>query len=430
MGIGPKIISLFQRVSKAEIVKVFSFTAMSTVVKMLTGLISVKVVAVIIGPVGIALLGQLNNFLTIATSVACGGINSGITKYVSEHKEDESQIKRLLSTALRITVLCSVTCGLGMVLLCRYLSEWIMLDVQYWYVFVILGLTIIFQSLNAMLLSIINGFKEYKKFVRINIIGSIVGLIFSLTLVLTWGLQGALIGAVTFSSIMLVNTTITAKQLHWFNLSYFREKFDTGIAKKYFRYTLMTLTTALTVPVSQMLLRGYVISEISAVEAGWWEAMNRISAMYLMIITTSFSVYYLPRLSEITEKAELRAEIIKSYKLIIPALLVSLTVIYFTRFIIIKILFTDDFLPMADLFIWQLLGDFFKISSWLLAFLMVAKSMTKAYISTEIIFSTLFVGLGFLLIHFNGVIGLTQAYFANYVLYMLCMIMVTRSTLK
>lgn len=71
-------------------------------------------------------------------------------------------------------------------------------------------------------------------------------------------------------------------------------------------YTLMALTTAATVPVSQMLLRGYVISEISPVEAGWWEGMNRISHMYLMVITSSFSVYYLPRLSELKDSVEIK----------------------------------------------------------------------------------------------------------------------------
>ena len=47
-----RLLSLCKRFTSADIVKVFSFTAMSTLVKMLTGLISVKVVASIIGPAG------------------------------------------------------------------------------------------------------------------------------------------------------------------------------------------------------------------------------------------------------------------------------------------------------------------------------------------------------------------------------------------
>lgn len=80
--------SLCQHVAKTDIVRVFSFTAISTLVKMLTGLIGVKVVASVIGPAGVALVGQLNNFASIAMAVSSGGINSGIIKYVAEYKEN------------------------------------------------------------------------------------------------------------------------------------------------------------------------------------------------------------------------------------------------------------------------------------------------------------------------------------------------------
>ena len=170
-------------------------------------------------------------------------------------------------------------------------------------------------------------------------------------------------------------------------------------------------------PMSQMLLRGYVISEISATEAGWWEAMNRISNMYLNVITTAFSVYYLPRLSEITDRIELHNEIMRCYKVIIPMLLGITMSIYLLRHVIVWLLFTPDFYPMETLFIWQLMGDFMKIVSWLLAFLMLAKAMTKMYIISEISFTLIYVCLCFVFIKNNGIIGLTQGYFVNYILY-------------
>ena len=84
---------------------------------------------------------------------------------------------------------------------------------------------------------------------------------------------------------------------------------------------------------------------------------------------------------------------------------------------------------MENLFIWQLLGDFFKICSWLLAFLMVAKSMTKTFIATEIIFALIFVGLGFLFMHWSGVLGITQGYLVSYILYMICMVIYFKNLL-
>ena len=148
-----------------------------------------------------------------------------------------------------------------------------------------------------------------------------------------------------------------------------------------------------------------------------------------MVITTSFSVYYLPRLSEIKERWELKKEILKSYAVIIPMLLVGFTLIYVFRNFVIRILFTPDFYPMEQLFIWQLLGDLFKISSWLLSFLMIAKAKTKLFISTEIIFSAIYLTLGFVMVRNKGIVGLTQAYMMNYVLYTITMTIAFRQIL-
>lgn len=397
---------------------------------MLTGLVSVKVVAAIIGPAGVALVGQLQNFSAIAMQLASGGINNGITKYVAEYHDNEEKTRSYIGTALRITIVCSISVGLLMILLHRQLSEWIMLSSEYGYVFVIFGFTVLLYALNSMLISIVNGFKEFGRYVRINIANSLVGLVFTVVFAWTMGLRGALISAVTYQSIMFFVTLWMIRRLPWVERRIIREKFDRLVAKDYFKFSLMALTSAAVVPVSQMLLRGYVITQISPMEAGWWEGMNRISNMYLMVITSSFGVYYLPRLSELSDTKELRREIFKAYKVLVPMMLGGFVLIYLLRFIVIRILFTPEFMPMSKLFGWQLAGDFFKISSWLLAYLMVAKSMTRKFIATEIIFSLLYVVLGLLFVRYNNsVVGLNQAYLINYVLYMGCMIWFFKKTI-
>lgn len=424
-----KIFPFIQRITKLDIVKVFSFTAVSTLVRMLTGLISVKVVASIIGPAGVALVGQLNNFTNVVLSLSTGGINNGITKYIAEYKNDDNKIKDCLSTAFKIILACSLLVGLALILFYSFLSNTVMLSPNYGYVFILFGFTILLYALNTGLTSVINGFKEFQKYVKVNIAGSIIGLIFTLLLVWIWELKGALISAVTFQSIMLFISLWMIRKMPWLKWENFKQKINKDLTKKYFSYSLMTFIPALAVQISQMLLRGYIISEISATEAGWWEAMNRISNMYLMVITTSFSVYYLPRLSELTDKKELRNEIFRSYKVIIPCLFAGLAIVYLLRHLVIRLLFTSEFLPMEDLFIWQLGGDFFKIASWILSYLMIAKAMFKWYITTEFCFTSLFVGLGLIFMYTNGVVGITQAYFINYIAYLLAMIFIFRKLL-
>lgn len=421
--------SLYHRLKGVDIVKVFSQNAIATAVRMLAGLISVKIVAAIIGPAGVAILGQLNNISTILLGVATGGIGTGIVKYVAEYKEDKSLIRLLLSNALRIILYFTFFVALGLIAFHDYLSRTILLSNEYGYVFNVFGFTIIFYTLNSLLVSILNGYKEFKQYVRVNICGTVLGLVFSILLVTQFGLTGAMINAVTFQSVMFFVTLWMCRKYPWLSFFNFTAKFDKGTACNYLKYSLMAFVTLAVVPVSQMLLRGYVISEISITEAGWWEGMNRISNMYLSVITTSFSVYYLPKLSEIKDKLELRNEIFRCYKFIIPMLLIATISIYMLRHFIIWLLFTPAFYPMENLFIWQLLGDLFKIASWLLAFLMVAKAKTIAFITSEIVFSLLFVGLGFLFMHWNGTVGITQAYMTNYIIYLLAMIYLFRDTI-
>lgn len=412
---------LIIRLIKIDIVKVFSLNAMATLVRMLAGMISVKVIAVIIGPAGVALLGQLNNFNTILLGMANGGINNGITKYVSEYKENDSEIKRFLPNALRITLTCSIVVGIFLIAGCIPLSKLIILNEDYYYVFIVFGFTIILYTLNGMFISILNGYKKFKKYVKINIIGTIVGIIYSVTLVFYFGLPGALINAVTYQSIVFVVTLWMCRREKWLSKKYFCGKLEKPIVKKYLSYSVMTLTTLVLLPISQMLLRGYVITNISASQAGIWEGMNHISSMYLNIITSAFAIYYLPRLSEITNPTELSHEIVRCYKVIIPMLLCIGLSIYFLRHSILWLLFSPQFYEMEHLFGWQLTGDLFKISSWLLSFVLVAKAKAKLFILTEVTFSLTYIVICYLFLCSNGIVGLNQGYLCNYILYFIAM---------
>lgn len=418
------LLNSFRLIKRSEIVNVFSFTALSTLVKTLTGFISIKIVAIIVGPLGIALLGQLNNFSSIVMTIASGGINNGITKYIAEFKNSPKKLRLFISTAFQITLILSLISGIGLILFANYLSRKILLDISYSYVFIFFGITITLYALNSFLMSILNGYKEFKKFVQISIVTSIIGALFTIGLVWIWELPGALISAVTYQGIVFFITLFLVSKYKWFIWSNFIARLSKPILKKYAGFALMALVTAITVPLTQLFVRSFIITELSVNDAGIWEGINRISGMYLMIITSSFGVYYLPRLSEIKDKNELKKEIFTAYKLIIPILIIGCIGIYMSRDLIIKILFSPQFYSMRDLFFYQLIGDMFKISTWLIGIIFIAKSLTKIYIFNEIFFTLLFILLSVVLIKYIGLIGVTLAYMLNYIIGLFFMIFI------
>ena len=192
----------------------------------------------------------------------------------------------------------------------------------------------------------------------------------------------------------------------------------------------MTAVTALSIPTSQIIIRNYIIHSLSLDAAGFWQGVIKISDVYLLIITTSLTIYYLPRLSEITKAYELKKEIAQGYKTVMPLVIALAAIIFFNRELIIKLLFTEEFLPMKNLFLYQLTGDIFKIATWLLASLMIAKAMVKRFIYTEIIFSISLVLFSVIFINKFGLIGDTQAFALNYFLGFIIMLWLFRDIIK
>jgi PST family polysaccharide transporter len=148
-----------------------------------------------------------------------------------------------------------------------------------------------------------------------------------------------------------------------------------------------------------------------------------------MVITTSLSVYFLPKLSELKTKRELRHEIITVYKLAIPFLIISTFSIYLFRMMIIHILFTSEFARMENLFAWQLIGDILKIMGWVLGYLLLAKAMTKIYIVMELVNFILLIAISYVLVKAYGTVGATLAFALVYLIYFIILCIALRNYL-
>jgi O-antigen/teichoic acid export membrane protein len=423
------IIAKIKRIFSTDLIKVSSLNAVSTLIRMLTGLISVKIVAAVIGPVGIALLGQLNNFSVIIQSISNGGIIAGVTKYVSEYSNSRKRNVLFLGTSFWITVVFSIICSIVLIIWSEYFAKIILHDEKYKYVFHVFGGTVILYALNALLISVINGFKEYRRYVIASILGSIVGLCFSVVLSLWYGIPGALIALVTYQSVVFFLTLGMVAKTKWFKWKTFICRFRKGIAVKLGHYSLMALASALTIPAGQLIVRNFIAKNTALSDAGLWEGMNRISLMYLTIITTSLSVYYLPRLAELKSSRELRNEIFSVYKLILPFLALVTIFIYFFRGLIINILFTKEFTSMQYLFGFQLIGDFLKIAGWVLGYLLIAKAMTRIYIIMELVNFFILILVCFFLVKSYGAVGAPIGYAIVYLVYFLVLIIIFRKLL-
>lgn len=389
----------------------------AVLIKTITLFVLNKILAVYLGPTGYAALGQFQNFIQMVTTFAGSAINTAVIKYTAEYHEDESKQRAIWKTAGSIVFVFSLMFAFLILIFQRQLSLYIFHTLEYQTVFVWFAVFLLFFNFNTLFLAILNGKKEILKLVLANIAGSLFALIVTSILAIKLHLYGALIALSIYQSIAFIVTLFLCYRADWFKFSSLFGKIDLEITKKFSSFIWMALVSAICVPLSQMLIRAYLSREFGLAYAGYWEAMIRLSTVYLMLVTTTLGVYYLPRLSELKMIDEIKKEVYLGYKFLFPLAVAGGVVIFVLRDWIINVLFSPSFAPMQSLFFWQMMGDALKIGSWILAYLMLSKAMTKLYISTEIIFTLSLIALTYVCTQLFGFEGVSIAHLINYGMY-------------
>lgn len=413
-----------------NLLKTSVLNGVAVLIKTATMFILNKILAIYVGPAGYAAIGQFQNFIQMVTTFAGSAINTAVIKYTAEYYEDESKQRNIWKTAGSIVFLFSLTFSLIILIFQKQLSIYIFHTDLYQTVFVWFAVFLTLFTFNALFLAILNGKKEVLRLVIANIVGSIFSLAVTSLLAIKYGLYGALVALSIYQSLAFLITLFLCYKADWFKLSYLFGKIDKTIAKKFVAFAFMALVSAICVPLSQIVIRSYLTHEYGVTYAGYWEAMIRLSAAYLMLVTTTLGVYYLPRLSELSRLEEIKLEVYLGYKYIFPLAAIGSLAVYFLRDWIIAILFTKTFLPMRDLFFWQMIGDSLKIGSWILAYLMLSKAMTKLFVTTEISFAVTSILLTYLCTHMFGFKGVSIAHLINYGVYWIVMSICVFKSLK
>ncbi len=305
-----------------------------------------------------------------------------------------------------------------------FISQFVFNNNDYSFLFKIAALVVPFYSSQMFFLSIINGLQKIKVLVQINIIGYIVATLLIVFLMSRQQLQGALLSIVLTPILLFFSLFYKYGLLKQIISNIDFSTISNGYFKKVASFFSMTLFSGIMIPIVFLLIRNHIIENIGATDAGYWEAMRKISNYYMIFVYTLFSMYLLPMLSEAKTDSKFRDIIFNFYKSLLPVIIVGFVFIYVFRVLLIKIVLTDDFLPMQQLFLWQLVGDFFKIVSFTIAFQLQAKRMIKLYLLCELFYISVIYFTSIYLIDTLGILGVVKAHTITFVLYTLLMLFV------
>lgn len=391
--------------------------AISVLVRVGTGLVINKVLAIYVGPTGYAIIGQFQSLVAMVMGLASGAVGTGVTKYTAEYN-DRPEIQRSLWRTASAMSLISSAVGASVLFFTRdYLALWLLNDSSYASVFSWLALSLTLMVANALMLAIMNGKKAIASLVIANILGSIIGAGISLSLVIGYGLYGALVALGLGQAITCLVTVWLFRKACAIRWEQMWGEVNLVIAKRLLGFALMAIVSAIAPSVSQMVIRDQIGSILGWDTAGLWQAMWRISDIHLMLITSTMTVYFLPRFSELPPGLALRREVVKAYKFVVPLVIITSGLIYFFKNILIQSLLTSDFLQITDAIGWQLFGDIIKICSWISAYTMISHAKVRSYILSELIFAVILTSLIIVGAQARGLQGAAIGYTVTYFLY-------------
>lgn len=387
-----------------------SLNSVSVAVSFVLGIFSSKIISVLLGTSGMALMGSFRNFTLMIKSVATLGVSNSIVKLFVENKEDKRELSIIYSTFFWLFLMVSCSLALLVLIFALPISSFLFYTTSYSNPIRFFALLLPFMVINTFWLAIYNGLAKYRSIVIIQIISNV--LIFGLTAFLIWkkNITGGLLSVAIGEALMVLVTYIFVRK----QTDYFKFDFQKLINKKYFniikKFSIMALLSAVIAPLTLLFIRNLIVQHYAIEEAGIWDAVNRLSSFYMIFFSSGLSLYYMPKLASIHTESEFKVELLSYFKVIVPLFLMMLILIFMTKGIILKLAFTTEFSPIENIVIWQLLGDFFRIMTLAFGFQILVKTMMKRYFLVEIVFNTVYFLLSFYLIE-HKTEGVLQAYF-------------------
>lgn len=349
-------------------------------------LITTKLIAYFLGPLGFSFFSQIKQTLLWLTSLSTLNGKDSVVKYLEQHRTDG----KLPIYVYTIGVIYLFSSLLVFVILSIGASYWAHLlfngTTASASTLLILGFINFFACFSGFFLSLINGFRDVKRMIRFQIITNLLSLVSLIPVLIYKDFTYLLLNLLSINVIGFVIGIIWARkniQIDYQNFD-FKGSFDKIIAKSHVLYSTTISSVSLLGLFGVIMIRSYYYSISNTTPyVGYFDAAYSFSTMYLSFLLSSYSVYYFPLLSSKTTQAEI-SETVKFYFNLTVTLMVPLvSFLIVMKPLIIQILFSAHFIGATELLNWLFISDFFKSLYFVLGMLMLSFADKKTLIVVE-----------------------------------------------
>ena len=387
----------------------------SSFLRILVGAVSAKGLALLVGPPGIGVLGLIQSFVSTASLVIGLGVSTVLVRLISDARGrgDGGAVAALWRAATVLTWAMGALGLIGCYVARDALAPIVLGPGAHGSSVVLAGVAVLFTVAYDLEIGLLNAFERIGPLAKASLLSSLASVPVTLGVVAVYGVDGVPWAVVASSAVTWAVSKGSVRR----NLT--REvvpagRFRAGLADLV-RYGVPYMLSSSSSLGVQRALPIMLISLISVSELGIYRA-SAILVAQLGFITTAMGQDYYPRVSAASVEA-LASTIRNQIKIV--TLIGSPIVILAQTFsgVAIRVLFSHEFAPAADILRLQLPG--FMLMAWSLpfSFAVLGRQSRTDYLRLELSMGVVTVGVFVFFVGRLGLLGTGVAYSVSYLVY-------------
>lgn len=387
--------------------------------QILITIIRSKFIAVLLGPAGVGLQGLYTSATHLIQGLSSFGLSQSAVRNVSEAyaSGDNHRVSLVVTVLRRLVWITGLLGTLLVIVLSPILSKTTFGNNDYVVPLIVLSVILLIDQIRAGQVVVLQGMRRLKDLARASAFGATASLFVTVPIYYLFGIKGIVPTLILNSTITLLfswyfSRKIKTEKIHVNNKTVFKE------GKGLLQLGLAMSVSGILVYFSAYILRTFIRMEGGVEAVGLFTAGFTLMTTYAGLVFNAMSTDYFPRLAAVNSDNSKCREIMNRQAeigLLILAPLMTICIIFIP--IVVQILYSTRFLEANDYIIWCAVGMLFKLSSWSVAFIFVAKGESKIFMINEIISGVYTLVLNLIGYYYWGLTGLGIAFLVGYFIY-------------
>ena len=374
--------------------KVTALLSSSSLVEITLNIIKTKLLALLTGPTGVGLMGLYQSLINLLRSLASVFAGAGVVQ-VAAPLPDEQKAD-LYRALLRYVLGVSGLVTLALILFSRPVAVFFFNDAGRYKELIGFALITPVIFLGIFWRSWLNALRQVKSLAKLKIMATSTVVVTTVVLVWVWKLKGVYLAALLYPVPLAMLAWRALKKV--FPAAQPQPALSEHQAIDISARIRQVLATGQTLLISSLLFTGSVLfvkglinRQLGTQALGYFQASWTLAMVYIELLLAALGMDFFPRLATAcadkrTTNALINQQLAFTLMLSMPVILALMLLAPWA----LQWLYSRQFLPADGVLQWQLTGDFFKVISWVLGYVLIAHKKLGQSLVIQLLWVSLF----------------------------------------